>query len=261
MKAWQLGILLCLLSGSALAVMHRETVAFADGDTELKGYLYWDDAFSGQRPGVMVVHEQWGLNDYARLRAEMLAEMGYVAFAADLYGAGKKTRHAEEANAWMQQTRADADLWKRRVQLSLQQLESHPKVRADTLAAIGYGFGADSVLQLAYSGADLKGVVAFHGSLPAATADQAAAIKTRILIAHGDADPLVPPDAIEAFKTALSDGGVDWEMVTYGRAMHSFSNPYADGYGLRGLAYQEEADRRAWLRMLAFFEDVFEAEF
>lgn len=260
MKAWQIGLLLFLFSGATFAVMHQEEISYKDGDVELKGYLFWDDAFSGKRPGILVAHEWWGLNDYAKLRAEMLAEVGYVAFAADMYGEGKMTRHADEAKGWMKQITNNLELWQRRANLALEQLRSHPNVESTKLAAIGYCFGGATVMQMAYLGADLDGVVSFHGSLPPATPEQAAKIKARVLIAHGEDDGFIPPERIEAFKKALSGAGVDWEMDIYGGAKHGFTNPYADGYGMNGLAYQEQADRRSWLRMLAFFEEVFEDE-
>ena len=257
MKIWQIALLTALLSGSASAVMQQETVNYKDGDVELKGYIFWDNAFTGPRPGVLVLHEWWGLNDYAKLRAEMLAETGYVAFAADMYGEGRMTRHADEAKGWMQQITANTEAWQRRAKLALEQLKAHPQVNSESMAAIGYCFGGATVMQMAYSGLELDGVVSFHGSLPPATPEQAGKVKTRVLVAHGDADTFVPAERITAFKNALSDAGVDWEMNTYSGARHGFTNPYADGYGMDGLAYSEQADRRSWLRMLAFFEDIF----
>ena len=258
MKIWQIGILLFWFSGATSAVMQQEEIRYKDGDVELKGYLFWDDAFSGKRPGILVAHEWWGLNDYSKLRAEMLAELGYVAFAADMYGDARMTRHADEAKGWMKQITANVDLWQRRAGLALEQLRSHPNVESTKLAAIGYCFGGATVMQMAYQGADLDGVVSFHGSLPPATPEQAAMVKARVLIAHGDDDGFVPAKRIEAFKKALSGAGVDWEMDIYAGARHGFTNPYADGYGMKGLAYHEQADRRSWSRMRAFFEELFE---
>ena len=258
MKSWQVGMLMVLVSGSVGAVMQTEAMSYKDGDVALKGYLYWDDAFAGKRPGILVAHEWWGLNDYAKLRAEMLAETGYVAFAADMYGEAKMTRKPEEASDWMQLVVSDVAGWQRRANLALEQLRSHPKVDAEKLAAIGYSFGGATVMQMAYSGADLDGVVSVYGSLPPATPEQAAQVKGRVLIAHGDADNFVPADRMQAFKQALSDANVDWEMDVYGGAGHAFANPYADGYGVAGVAYQEQADRRSWLRVLAFLEELFE---
>lgn len=260
MRILAIGLSMWLFCGSALAVMHKEVVSYKDGDVELKGMIYWDDAFTGQRPGVLVVHEWWGLNDYAKLRAEMLAESGYIAFAADMYGDGRITRHADEAKGWMQQITANTEAWQRRANLALAQLRGHARVAPGKLAAIGYCFGGATVMQMAYAGEDLDGVVSFHGSLPPAKPEQAGRVKARVLIAHGDADTFVPPERIEAFKKSLSDGGVDWEMNIYSAARHSFTNPYADGYGMEGLAYHEQADRRSWLRTLAFFEEIFEEE-
>ena len=257
MRAHWVAVLLLCLAGQVSAVMQTEIVNYQDGDVELQGYIFWDNAFTGERPGVLVLHEWWGLNDYAKLRAEMLAESGYVAFAADMYGGAKNTRHAEDAKRWMQEITSNMHVWQRRALSALEQLKAHPKVKPDSLAAVGYGFGGATAMHLAYAGADLNGVVSFHGSLPVATPDQAARIRAKILIAHGDADTFVPPERIDEFKKALSDAGVSWEMDVYGGAKHSFTNPYADGYGVDGLAYAEEADRRAWLRMLAFFEEVF----
>jgi dienelactone hydrolase len=190
----------------------------------------------------------------------MLAEMGYVAFAADMYGGGKMTRHADEAKGWMKQIMASIDDWQRRANLALEQLRTNPNVESEKLAAIGYCFGGATVMQLAYAGADLVGVVSFHGSMPPATPEQAASVKARVLVAHGDADSFVPPERIDAFKNALSGAGVDWEMNIYAGARHGFTNPYANGYGMDGLAYNENADRRSWLRMLAFFEELFEKD-
>ena len=246
-----------LLGAAAEAVMHQESITYRDGDTELKGILYWDDAFVGKRPGILVAHEWWGLNDYAKLRAEMLAEMGYVAFAADLYGDGRITRHADEAKGWMQQIASNVDSWQRRAALALDQLVAHQKTDTDRLGAIGYCFGGATVMQLAYAGAELDGVASFHGSLPPATPEQSARVRGRVLVAHGDADSFIPASRISAFKDALTQAGVDWEINIYSAAKHGFTNPYADGYGLEGLAYQEEADRRSWQRMLAFFEELF----
>ena len=246
-----------LLSAAADAVMHQENVTYRDGATELNGILYWDDAFGGKRPGILVAHEWWGLNDYAKLRAEMFAELGYVAFAADLYGDGRMTRHADEAKGWMQQIASNVESWQRRAGLALDQLVAHPKTDTAKLGAVGYCFGGATVMQLAYAGADLDGVVSFHGSRPPATPEQAARVRGRVLVAHGDADGFIPASRIDAFKDALTQAGVDWEMNIYSGARHGFTNPYADGYGIDGVAYQEEADRRSWQRTLAFFDDLF----
>ncbi len=254
---------LCLLmSAPAWSAVQSKAVTYKDGDATLTGYLYWDDTVQGKRPGVLVIHEWWGLNDYARRRAEMLAELGYVAFAADMYGDRKVTTHAEDASGWMSQITANIDAWQRRAGLGLAQLQASELLEGDKLAAVGYCFGGATVMQMVYAGMAVKGVVSFHGSLPPAGPAQVAALRAakqrpRVLIAHGDADGFVPATRIVAFKTALSEAGVDWEMDIYGGAKHGFTNPEAGGFGLDGLAYDAAADERSWARMQAFFDQLF----
>lgn len=241
----------------ALADVRTETVRYQDGDAMLQGYLVWDDAIEGKRPGVIVVHEWWGLNDYARKRAEMLARLGYVAFAVDMYGKDKVTEHADEARGWMKQISGNSEHWQRRAKLGLDQLRRHALVDETRMAAIGYCFGGATVMQLAYSGADLDGVVSFHGSLPVASEEQAKNIKAHVLVAHGEADGFIPAERIGRFKAALDGANVDWQMLTYGGARHGFTNPGAARYGLDGVRYDEKADRRSWMAMQQFFDEIF----
>jgi len=251
------GLLLSLLPWAAGAAVKTETIEYKDGDTPLKGYLAYDDAIEGKRPGVIVVHAWWGLNDYAKKRAEMLAELGYVAFALDMYGDDKVTEHAPEASGWMKQITAHVDAWQRRALAGLDVLRAQERVDGDKLAAIGYCFGGATVMQMAYSGADLDGVASFHGSLPPATEDQQKNIKASILVAHGDADAFVPPERVAAFKSALAASGADWEMVIYGGARHAFTNPDAGSYGIDNLKYDPEADVRSWALLQSFLQEVF----
>lgn len=249
--------LLCCFAINASAEIRYEKIKYQDGDLQLNGHLVWDDSIKGKRPGVLVVHEWWGLNDYAIERARMLAELGYVAFAADMYGDNKVTRHAEDAKGWMTQIVSNQDAWQKRAQLGLDQLKASKHVDGKKLAAIGYCFGGATVMQLAYSGADVDGVVSFHGSLPPATPEQASKINTRVLVAHGDADSFIPAERITAFTKALSDANVDWEMNVYSNAMHGFTNPAAGNYGIEALAYDEKADKRSWQKMQSFFDEIF----
>ena len=184
----------CLLFGiaSVHAEVQMKTVEYNDGDVALQGHFAWDDAIAGRRPGVVVAHAWWGLNDYARARAEMLAKLGYVAFAIDMYGKGKATEHAKEASAWMKQINANTERWQQRARLGLDVLRKHEFVDPTRLAAIGYCFGGSIVMQLAYSGAKLKGVVSFHGSLPVPTEQQVRNVKASVLIAHGHDDVFIP---------------------------------------------------------------------
>jgi len=241
---------------AAQAEIRTETINYRDGDVELQGYLAWDDSASGKRPGILVVHEWWGLNDYARHRARMLAELGYVAFAGDMYGKGMVTEHANQAKAWYQQITANIGAWQRRAQLGLDILRQRDQVDPKHLAAIGYCFGGATVMQLAYSGADLDGVVSFHGSLPPATKEQQGQIKASILAAHGSADGFVPPERVAAFEQALNEAGADWQLVAYGGARHGFTNPDAGHYGMENIAYNAEADARSWALMQTFLDEV-----
>ena len=250
-------LLLFALPFAAQAAVKTENVEYRDGDTTLKGFIYYDDALEGKRPGVIVVHEWWGLNDYAKQRAEMLAELGYVAFAIDMYGNEKVTEHGEDAKAWMTQITQNVEAWQKRALLGLDILKKHELVDMDYTAAIGYCFGGATVMQMAYAGADLDGVVSFHGSLPPATEAQQKNIKAKILVAHGDADGFVPPERIAAFKRALDAANADWQMMIYGGARHSFTNPGADEYGIDGIKYDEKADERSWALMQSFLDEVF----
>ncbi len=252
-----LAFLILTLPFATQAAVKTETVEYKDGDTSLTGYLAYDDAVDGKRPGIIVVHEWWGLNDYARERAEMLAELGYVAFAVDMYGDKKVTEHANEAKGWMTQITENIDAWQKRALLGLDILKKHELVDPSYTAAIGYCFGGATVMQMAYAGADLDGVVSFHGSLPPANEEQQKKINTRILVAHGNADSFIPADRVAAFKDGLEKSGADWQMVTYGGARHGFTNPDAAKYGLEGVAYNEKADRRSWALMQSFFEEIF----
>ena len=251
--ALTLALLLPLPAGAAI---QTEAVQYKDGDQVLTGYLSYDDALTGKRPGVLVAHEWWGLNDYAKKRARMLAELGYVAFAADLYGDHKVTTHAADAQGWMDQITANQAAWQKRALAGLDALKASDKVDGARLAAIGYCFGGSTVMQLAYAGADLKGVVSFHGALPPAGAGQAP-IKPSVLIAHGGKDPMVPPERVAAFTQGLDAAGADWELVTYAGAEHAFTNPDADRWGIPGVKYDAKADARSWALMQAFLREVF----
>jgi dienelactone hydrolase len=250
-------LFLAILPVAASAALKSQTVEYKDGDTPLKGYLVYDDAISGKRPGVIVVHEWWGLNDYARKRADMLAKLGYVAFAVDMYGDDKVTEHAKEAKAWMEQITEHVDAWQHRALLGVDVLKKQKLVDTSKIAAIGYCFGGATVMEMAYSGADLKGVVSFHGSLPPATPEQQKHIKAKILANHGSKDSFEPPARVQAFEESLDAAGADWELAIYGGARHGFTNPDASKYGIANIQYNAEADRRSWALMQAFFKEIF----
>lgn len=252
-----LGSALLLSAIAASAAVQTETVSYRHGDTTLSGYLVWDDRYAGKRPGILVVHEWWGLNDYIKRRARMLAELGYVAFAADMYGEGKVTRHGDKASEWLQQITANVQRWRERAAVGLEQLRRNDRVDPQRVAAVGYCFGGATVMQLAYAGADLAGVVSFHGSLPVPDNPGQVTMKPRVLAAHGNADAFVPPERVQQFKDALDQAGADWHLVTYGGARHAFTNPDAGQFGIENLQYNADADRRSWAHMKLFFDEIF----
>jgi dienelactone hydrolase len=247
---------LSLLASSVMAAVKSEVVHYEYDGTKLTGYLYYDDAAAEKRPGVMVVHEWWGLNDYAKHRAEMLAELGYVAFAADMYGDGKVTDKPDQAKEWMTATTSDLDAWRGTALAGLEQLKKSDKVDTGKLAAIGYCFGGGTILQMAYSGTtDLKGIVSFHGALP--SAPDGTEINTKILAFHGDADTMVPPATVNKFMEQVEKTGADVQFVSYNGVRHGFTNPDAGKYGIDNLKYDEKSDKRSWAGMQAFFNEIF----
>lgn len=242
-----------------MAEIRGQALRYEEGTTPLVGYLAYSDAVTGRRPGILVVHEWWGLNEYAKQRARQLAELGYVAFALDMYGDGKTTSDAQQARHWSGQLR-DTPLMRQRAAAGLAVLANHDRVDPERLAAVGYCFGGTTVLELAYSGANLKGVVSFHGGVPAPVAADVSHIKASLLICHGADDPFVPDQKLDQFKQSLQGSGVDWMLIAYGGAVHSFTNPGADRAGLEGAAYHPVADRRSWQHMKQFFHHLFEGE-
>ena len=246
-----------LFSTTALAEVRTKMVPYKHGNLMLQGYFAWDDAIKGTRPGVLVVHEWWGLNDYVRGRAERLAAMGYVAFALDMYGKGRVTQHPDQAGTWMKQVQTDVNVWQGRALKGLDILQGHRLVDGNRLAAIGYCFGGSTVLQLVYSGARLKGVVSFHGALPLPRQNQPMRTDTKILIAHGNADPFVSEAHVKKFRSKLEATGLDWQMIVYSGARHAFTNPGADAHGIDALKYNKQADERSWRHMKLFFDEIF----
>ncbi|MDG4551189.1 MAG: dienelactone hydrolase family protein [Candidatus Contendobacter sp.] len=255
-------LLLLLLSGLAPALVQAATietkpVEYRQGDTRLVGYLAYPKDAKGPLPGVLVVHEWKGLNDYAKRRAEQLAELGYVAFAADIYGDGKTVTDAKEAGALSGTYKKDRPLLRARTAAGLAALKAQPGVAGDKVAAIGYCFGGVAVLELARSGADLAGVVSFHGGLDTPTPQDAKNIRAKVLALHGADDPYVPADQVAAFEQEMRAAGVDWQLIAYGGAVHGFTNPAHGGDNSKGAAYNASADTRSWAAMRQFFTELF----
>jgi len=239
------------------AAIHIETVEYKQGDTTLEGFVAYDDAIQGKRPGVLVVHQWMGLTDYEKHRAEMLAQLGYVAFCADIYGKGVRPQNTAEAGAQAGKYKGDRQLLRARVNAGLDALRRQPQVDPNRIAAIGYCFGGTTVLELARSGADVAGVVSFHGGLDARDPADGKNIKCEVLVCHGADDPFSSPQDIAAFENEMRKGGVDWQFIQYGGAVHSFTQPMAGNDNSKGAAYNEKADKRSWEAMKQFFAEIF----
>lgn len=248
------GIGLLMVVASAEAAVQTKLVTYKHGDLDCHGFLAWDDAIEGLRPGVLVVHEWWGLDAYAKRRTEMLAKLGYVAFAADMYGEGKTVTHPKDAGEMAGRVRANVDDWRQRGLAALDVLKSQPQCDKSKLAAIGYCFGGSTVQQLAFAGTDLQAVASFHGGLVQPTPEQVKATKAEILICNGADDSFIPAAAIKSFREALDKGAAKYEFISYPGARHSFTVPEADSHGIDGLKYNKEADEKSWADMRKLFK-------
>ena len=237
--------------------VRTEVVDYRHGDAILEGYLAYDDSIQGKRPGVIVVHEWWGINNYARMRTEQLAKLGYIAFAIDMYGKDVRAKDAKEAGSLSSTYRSDRALMRSRASAGLEVLKNHSLTDVNRIAAIGYCFGGTTVLEMARSGAQLVGVVSFHGGLGTPNPEDAKNIKGKVLVLHGADDPAVPPDQVIAFQDEMRKANVDWYFVSYGGAVHSFTNPDSGNDPSRGAAYNEKADKRSWEAMKHFFAETF----
>jgi dienelactone hydrolase len=249
-----------LATGAASAAVKTKPVTYKQGETVLQGTMAWDDAAKGKRPGVLVVHEWWGHNAHAKEQAKRLAKAGYVAFALDMYGKGKVATHPKDAGAMAAEATKDPAVVAARFNAALAQLKADPRVDPEKLAAVGYCMGGSIALTMALNGADLDAVSTFHAGLkdvkPGA---QGTPVKARLLVNNGEADPMVPPEAVEAFKKEAAAAGAQAEVVQYPGAKHGFTNPQAGKAGMAALAYNAEADKKSYERTLAFFKDVFGA--
>lgn len=252
-------VFLLNVSFSQAAVQGKEVDYRVEGVT-LKGYLASDDAVEGKRPGVLVVHEWWGHNEYARERARMLAGLGYTALAVDMYGDGKQANHPDDAGKFAGEVSQNMPVAKARFLAALDFLKGQETVDADKITAIGYCFGGGIVLNMARMGVDLKGVVSFHGSLGTENPAQPGVVKAKVLVCHGAADSFTTPQQIEDFKKEMESAGVDYKFIAYEGAVHSFTNPDADRFakefGLR-VGYNAAADQKSWADMQEFFKKIF----
>jgi dienelactone hydrolase len=248
-----------LLACTALseAAIRTQNVEYRDGEARLEGYLAYDDSIKGKRPGVLVVHEWWGLNDYIKGRTEQLAKLGYVAFALDMYGKGVTAKNADEAGKLAGIYRNNRKLMRSRATAGLHILAGNELVDTKRIAAIGYCFGGGTVLELARAGTELNGVVSFHGSLENPNPADAKNIRAKVLVLHGALDQYVKPDEVVAFWKEMNGAKADWQLHIYSGAVHSFTNPASGSDPSRGVAYNEVADKRSWEEMKQFFSEIF----
>jgi dienelactone hydrolase len=248
---------LAAVAASATAKVQTKEIEYKAGDATLQGFLAWDDAAKGKRPGVLVIHEWWGHNAHARAQARRLAEAGYVGFALDMYGKGKVASHPKDAMAFVQEATKDPEVVAARFDAAVGLLKRQPQVDAGKIAAFGYCFGGGVALNMARAGRDLAAVVTFHASLkPAAGPAQPGKVKPAILVQTGGADAMIPKEAVEAFEKEMKDAGASAKVVVYPEAKHSFTNPDADKAGMEGLAYDAQADRKSWGAAVGFLRST-----
>jgi dienelactone hydrolase len=247
-------LLTAALAVDSSAAVQSKVVEYEANGVPLRGYLAWDDAAKGKRPGVIVVHEWWGHNAHARHAADKLASAGYVAFALDMFGNGKATTHPDSAQAFVAEAMKDADAIPTRFDAALAQLKADPHVDPSRIGAIGYCFGGAVVLGMARSGEDLKAVGTFHGALATQHPAEPGKVKAKLLIQTGSADPMVPAEAVAAFEKEMKAAGANYRLITYPGAKHGFTNPNADKSGVPGLAYNASADQKSWAELLKFFK-------
>jgi len=258
-----LAVFLLALSTLSQAEIKTRSIPYQSPDgTRMIGYLAYDDAIKGPRPGVVVVHEWWGLNDYAKRRARDLAALGYSALAIDMYGEGKNTEHPKDAMAFMQAATRNSAAAGARFQAGLELLKQQPQTDPQKLAAIGYCYGGGVVLDAARRGVPLAGVVSFHGALATDTPATPGSVKARILVEHGAQDSMVTAQNVSAFKAEMDKAGADYHFVSLAGAKHGFTNPDADrlshaDHGGPDIGYNKAADESSWADMRAFLKKVF----
>ncbi len=232
------------------------TVNYLDGDVVLEGFFAFDDSLQGRRPAVLISHTWAGRDGFVQGKAEQLAELGYVGFALDMYGGGMVGASPKENERLMQPFIADRAMLQRRISAALAAVRLLPWVDDSNIAAIGFCFGGLCVLDLARSGADIKGVVSFHGLLGAPDTLEKLPIKAKVLALHGHDDPMAPVAQVNAFEQEMTEAGADWQVHAYGHTVHAFTNPAANNPAF-GMIYQPTAERRSWQSMKNFLTEIF----
>ncbi|NLH99203.1 MAG: dienelactone hydrolase family protein [Chthonomonadales bacterium] len=250
-----LGVAAMAMALQGSAAVKSETAVYKAGELEFRGYVAYDDARTGKRPVVLIVHEWWGLGEHVRKVADRLAQAGYVGFAVDMYGEGKLTKDPQEAARWAGAVRGNPSVAEERFRAALNHIRKHPLADTSRMAAIGYCFGGTVCLEMARLGVDLGGVVSFHGGLASQVPMERRKLTARVLVLHGADDPSVPAEQVKAFEDEMRAARADWQLVAYGNAVHSFTNPEANSPTAR---YDAKADRRSWEAMTAFLRELFE---
>ncbi len=236
--------------------MKAESLEYQDGDVTLKGFVALDDQSDHKRPGILVMPEAFGLGKQAKDRALRLASLGYAALAGDPYGNGLEVSDLQEDIKHAGAIRADTTKFRQRIRAGLDTLAALPQVDTDRLAVIGYCMGGTCSLEMARDGAPLKGVVSFHGALETESPAESGKVQAKVLGCHGADDPFVPVEQVNAFEAEMTKAGANWQVISYGNTVHSFTNPEADG-SIPGICYNQQADERSWQAMRAFFDEIF----
>ena len=250
--------LLALIPSILSADLVEKPIEYQHDGATLEGFHAYDDSISAPRPAVLIVHQWTGLTDYEKSRSKQLAELGYNVFALDIYGKGIRPQ-PPAAGAEAGKYKGNRELFRERLTAGLEVLKNDPRTNPNKIAAIGYCFGGTGVLELARSGADIAGVVSFHGGLGAAdgmSADKDT-LKARVLVCHGADDPHVPAAEVAAFEQEMRDANADWQLIAYGNAVHAFTQKMAGDDNSKGAAYNEKADQRSWEAMRQFFAEIF----
>ena len=249
---------LLLLGWTLQAEVQTRLIEYRQGTTVMEGFLAYDSSVAGKRPGVLIVHQWKGLGPYEKKRAEMLAQLGYTAFAVDIYGKGIRAGNPKDAAALAGKYKEDRALLRARAAAGLEVLKNQDLTDPQRIAAIGYCFGGTTVLELARSGAEVSGVVSFHGGLSTPHPDDAGKIRCKVLALHGADDPFVKSEEVAAFQDEMRKANVDWQLMAFGGAVHSFTDWNAGNDNSKGAAYNEKADHRSWESMNSFFSELFQ---
>ena len=248
---------MALTAATTFAEIQTKTIEYQAGGTTCEGVFVTDSLLMNRGPAVLIAHQWKGLTDYEKKRAEMLVKLGYKVLCADVYGKGVRADNPQDAGKLAGKYKGDRPLLRERINAALTTLKQQPGVDTNKLAAIGYCFGGTTVLELARSGANLKGVISFHGGLGSPTPDDARNIKCKVVAHHGADDPFVPADEVAGFEKEMRDAKVDWQLTSHGGAVHSFTDWNAGNDHSKGAAYNEKADQRSWAAMKGFLEELF----